>query len=140
MAEGARELVRFEKEGDIGVITVDNPPVNAMSPGVPEGIVAALDKGNADSGVKAMVLIGAGRSNTTPFVSSTTKIVPTGFLVEGSAEFEVTIDKNAHVETGVGKPPRHESIPTAPQPKPPAAAPLKPEPKPEPPTGGSEVP
>src|SRR6478609_4837477 len=61
MAE-ERELVRFEKEGDIGVITVDNPPVNAMSPGVPEGIVAALDKGNADSGVKAMVLIGAGRS------------------------------------------------------------------------------
>src|SRR3954454_24669581 len=62
MAEGARELVRFEKEGDIGVITVDNPAVNALSPGVPEGIVAALDKGNADPSVKAMVLIGAGRS------------------------------------------------------------------------------
>ena len=62
MAEGERELVRFEKDGDIGVITVDNPPVNAMSPGVPEGIVAALDKGNADPAVKAMVLIGAGRS------------------------------------------------------------------------------
>src|SRR5690349_24664669 len=62
MAEGTRELVRFEKDGDIGVITVDNPPVNAMSPGVPEGIVAAIDKGNADPAVKAMVLIGAGRS------------------------------------------------------------------------------
>src|SRR5438105_15538613 len=61
MAE-ERELIRFEKDGDIGVITVDNPPVNAMSPGVPEGIVAALDKGNADASVKAMVLIGAGRS------------------------------------------------------------------------------
>ncbi|MBV9827682.1 MAG: enoyl-CoA hydratase/isomerase family protein [Alphaproteobacteria bacterium] len=60
MAEG--ELVSFEKVEDIGVITVDNPPVNAMSPGVPEGIVAALDKGNADLAVKAMVLIGAGRS------------------------------------------------------------------------------
>src|SRR4051812_32759959 len=62
MAEGERELVRFEKDGDIGVIIVDNPPVNAMSPGVPEGIVAALDKGNGDPAVKAMVLIGAGRS------------------------------------------------------------------------------
>ena len=60
MAEG--ELVRFEKDGDIGIITVDNPPVNALSPGVPQGIVAALDKGNADPSVKAMVLIGAGRS------------------------------------------------------------------------------
>ena len=58
MAEG--ELVRFENDGGIGVITVDNPPVNALSPGVPEGIVAALDKGNADPAVKAMVLIGSG--------------------------------------------------------------------------------
>jgi 3-hydroxyacyl-CoA dehydrogenase len=62
MAAGARELVRFENESGIGVITVDNPPVNALSPGVPEGIVAAVDKGNADPSVKAMVLIGAGRS------------------------------------------------------------------------------
>jgi len=60
MAEG--ELVRFEKDGDIGIIIVDNPPVNALSPGVPQGIVDALDKGNADASVKAMVLIGAGRS------------------------------------------------------------------------------
>jgi 3-hydroxyacyl-CoA dehydrogenase len=43
-----RELVRFENVDGIGVITVDNPPVNALSPGVPEGITAALDKGNAD--------------------------------------------------------------------------------------------
>src|SRR5689334_11837906 len=56
------ELVRFEKEGDVGVITVDNPPVNALSPGVPQGITAAIDRGNADPAVKAMVLIGAGCS------------------------------------------------------------------------------
>jgi len=60
MAEAV--LVRFQNENGIGVITVDNPPVNAMSPGVPEGIVAALDRGNADPAVTAMVLIGAGRS------------------------------------------------------------------------------
>src|SRR6266446_5841731 len=60
MAE--QELVRFEKVDGIGVITVDNPPVNALSTGVPEGIVVAVDQGNADPAVKAMVLIGAGRS------------------------------------------------------------------------------
>jgi 3-hydroxyacyl-CoA dehydrogenase len=60
MAEG--ELVRFETDNGIGIITVDNPPVNALSPGVPQGIVDALDKGNADPTVRAMVLIGAGRS------------------------------------------------------------------------------
>jgi 3-hydroxyacyl-CoA dehydrogenase len=60
MAEG--ELVRFEKVDGIGVITVDNPPVNALSPGVPEGIVENVERGNADPAIKAMVLIGAGRS------------------------------------------------------------------------------
>jgi len=60
MAEGA--LVRFESVDGIGVITVDNPPVNALSPGVPEGIVENVERGNADPSIKAMVLIGAGRS------------------------------------------------------------------------------
>ncbi len=55
-------LVRFENEDGIGVITVDNPPVNALSPGVPEGIVESVERGNADPAIKAMVLIGAGRS------------------------------------------------------------------------------
>ncbi len=60
MAEG--ELVRFENDNGIGVITIDNPPVNALSPGVPEGIIAALERGNADPAIAAMVLIGAGRT------------------------------------------------------------------------------
>ncbi len=60
MAEG--ELVRFENVDGIGVITVDNPPVNALSPGVPEGIVENVERGNADPAIRAMVLIGAGRS------------------------------------------------------------------------------
>src|SRR5208337_2885768 len=55
-------LVRFENEDGIGVITVDNPPVNALSPGVPEGIIENVERGNADPAIRAMVLIGAGRS------------------------------------------------------------------------------
>src|SRR5438045_4301981 len=62
MAEGERELVKFEAIDGIGIITIDNPPVNALSPGVPDGITAAVERGNADPSVKAMVLIGAGRS------------------------------------------------------------------------------
>ena len=56
------DLVTFEKQGAIGVVTVDNPPVNALSPGVPEGLVECVRQGNADPDVKAMVLRGAGRS------------------------------------------------------------------------------
>ena len=54
--------VRFENVDGIGVITIDNPPVNALSPGVPEGIVENVERGNADPAIRAMVLIGAGRS------------------------------------------------------------------------------
>ena len=56
------QLVRLSTEGEIGVITVDNPPVNALSPGVPEGIIAALREAEANPAIHAIVLIGAGRS------------------------------------------------------------------------------
>ena len=55
-------VVRLEKEGDIGVIIVNYPPVNALGPGVADGIIDALNRGNADPEIRAMVLIGAGRS------------------------------------------------------------------------------
>ena len=60
MSEAA--VVRFDVEDGIGVITVDYPPVNALGPGVADGIIAALEKGEADPKVKAMVLLGAGRT------------------------------------------------------------------------------
>ncbi len=56
------ELVTLTRDGDIGVITVNNPPVNALSPGVPEGIEAALRECCVDQSVKAIVLIGGGRT------------------------------------------------------------------------------
>lgn len=59
---GDRPAVRLEVEDGIGVIIIDNPPVNALSPDVREGIVAAIEKGEADANVKAMVMLGAGRS------------------------------------------------------------------------------
>ena len=55
-------LVRFDVEDGIGVITIDNPPVNALGPGVSDGIIAAVEQGERDPNVKAMVLMGAGRS------------------------------------------------------------------------------
>src|SRR5262245_14978967 len=57
-----KPLVRFEVVDGIGIVTIDNPPVNALGPGVRDGIVEALEKGLADPSVEAMVMIGAGRS------------------------------------------------------------------------------
>ena len=56
------EVVHFTRQGPVGVITVDYPPVNALGPGVREGILEAVDRGVADPEVHAMVLIGAGRT------------------------------------------------------------------------------
>ncbi len=56
------ELVSLTKDGEIGVITIDNPPVNALSPGVPEGIAAAIEQVKNDDSIKGAVMIGAGRT------------------------------------------------------------------------------
>ena len=57
-----KPVVRYETDGDVGIVIIDYPPVNALGPGVREGIVEALDKGIADPAIKALVMIGAGRS------------------------------------------------------------------------------
>ncbi len=56
------DLVQTSKDGDIGILTVNNPPVNALSPGVPEGILAGVEEFEKDDTVKAIVLIGGGRT------------------------------------------------------------------------------
>src|SRR6516165_10198350 len=56
------DLVSLTKDGDIGIITVNNPPVNALSPGVPEAIQAFLEEIQKDTALKAAVLIGGGRT------------------------------------------------------------------------------
>lgn len=56
------ELVTLTQDGDIAVITVNNPPVNALSPGVPEGIAEAIAKISADDSIKGAVMIGSGQT------------------------------------------------------------------------------
>jgi 3-hydroxyacyl-CoA dehydrogenase len=56
------DLVQFTKDGNIAVITINNPPVNALSPGVPEGIAEAIERIGIDDDVRAAVLIGGGRT------------------------------------------------------------------------------
>ena len=55
-------LVKVIKENDVAVITIDNPPVNALSPGVPEGLAEAIEDLNRDATVVAAVVIGGGRT------------------------------------------------------------------------------
>ena len=46
----------------VAVIKIDNPPLNVLSRGVPEGIQSALGEAKSDTAVRALVLIGGGRT------------------------------------------------------------------------------
>jgi len=52
----------YTLEGDVGVITLNSPPVNALSAAVRDGIADGMAKAFADPGAKAVVLICEGRT------------------------------------------------------------------------------
>jgi 3-hydroxyacyl-CoA dehydrogenase len=56
------ELVTLTNHGSIAVITIDNPPVNAFSTGVPVGLALSLDRAISNPACTAIVLTGAGKS------------------------------------------------------------------------------
>jgi 3-hydroxyacyl-CoA dehydrogenase len=56
------QLVTLTKHGPVAVITIDNPPVNALSPGVPEGLESSIEAAKTDPGIDAIVIIGGGRT------------------------------------------------------------------------------
>ena len=52
----------FSKDGEIGIITLNSPPVNALSSGVRDGLYEGFKAAIADPSVKAIVLICEGRT------------------------------------------------------------------------------
>ena len=55
-------LVTITRSDGVATIQVDNPPVNALSHGVAEGIAKAIAAVSADPAIRAIVLQGAGRT------------------------------------------------------------------------------
>jgi len=56
------DLVQLIKDNRVAVFTINNPPVNALSPGVPEGIAEAVEQLDKDEAIIAAVLIGGGKT------------------------------------------------------------------------------
>jgi 3-hydroxyacyl-CoA dehydrogenase len=52
--------VHLERDGDVAVIVIDNPPINAGSADVRRGLLEAIGMLKNDEGLRAGVLIGAG--------------------------------------------------------------------------------
>lgn len=56
------DLVNIERAGGVAILAVNNPPVNALSAGVPDAIAAGLHAAQADPAVQAIVVMGAGKT------------------------------------------------------------------------------
>lgn len=54
--------VTLTRSGDVAIVTIDNPPVNAASHAVRQGLADAVNACETDSGIKAVVLVCAGRT------------------------------------------------------------------------------
>ncbi len=55
-------IVEFRRDGEIGVIVVDNPPVNALSHAVRVGIMDGLTRAREEAAIQAVVIACAGRT------------------------------------------------------------------------------
>jgi 3-hydroxyacyl-CoA dehydrogenase len=55
-------VITTERDGEVLVVASDNPPVNALSAAVRQGLVAAIREAEGDADVKAVVIIGRGRT------------------------------------------------------------------------------
>ena len=56
------EVVKLERRDVVAIVTVDSPPVNALSAAVRGGILECIKSAIADPEVKAIVLTCAGRT------------------------------------------------------------------------------
>ena len=54
--------VTLERYGNVALITIDSPPVNAISHAVRAGLLAAIVEADEDASIQAIVIHGAGRN------------------------------------------------------------------------------
>src|ERR1700722_10158136 len=52
--------ITFEVRGDVALLRLENPPVNSLGLDLRQALVDSVERANADSNVKAIVLIGSG--------------------------------------------------------------------------------
>ena len=56
------DKVAYTRHDNIAVLTIKNPPVNALSQAVRQGLMDQMDHAEADTGVDAVVIVGDGRA------------------------------------------------------------------------------
>ncbi len=56
------DKIAYDRQGSIAILTVQNPPVNALSQAVREGLWDRMAQAEADDGVRAVLIVGEGRA------------------------------------------------------------------------------
>lgn len=130
-AENAKEM--FAVLRDISGIRHDSLYMRLVRQ--PDGVAIGRTAMPNLPGSRRQVILGAGRSNTTAYVSSVTKTLPMHLVMDGTAQLEIKIEKEDRVESAAGKVSKKENpiLPKLDEPKPiiktaPAQPPATPEP------------
>jgi enoyl-CoA hydratase len=92
--------VRLERRERTAVITIDNPPVNALHPAVAAAIGERVAEVGADRELRAVVLTGAGKH----------------FMAGGDIEFFKTLDRSSAERYVLGVQRMQDDLATLPQP------------------------
>ena len=56
------DKLSYTRHDDVAVLRLQNPPVNALSQAVRQGLADAMDRAEADKGVRAVLIVGEGRA------------------------------------------------------------------------------
>ncbi len=75
-----------DREGGVRLLTLDQPPANAITPGLLNNLAAALETSSEDDAVRAVVLAGAGR-----FFSA-------GLDLRGGIDFQAAVSTQGSVD------------------------------------------
>jgi 3-hydroxyacyl-CoA dehydrogenase len=62
MEKKMHDKVSYTRHDTIAVVRIQNPPVNALSQAVRQGLSDCMDRAEADEGVKAVLIVGDGRA------------------------------------------------------------------------------
>jgi 3-hydroxyacyl-CoA dehydrogenase len=90
-ANGGAVTVHYRPSGDIAVLTIDQPPVNALGQGVRAQLLAGLERAAGDPAVRAVVLTGAGvrfsaGADLREIAAGTVREAPTAHEIEARIE------------------------------------------------------
>ena len=58
----ATPVIQTRRDGEVLVVSINNPPVNALSQAVRAGLQAAIEQAGQDGAVKALLLVGEGKA------------------------------------------------------------------------------